>query len=67
MITNAPWYVSNQTIYVDLHVPFIKGVIEEKRIKHHGKLGHNSNAVLQPLLVEQQRRMLKTIWPADAN
>jgi hypothetical protein len=49
MITNAPWYVSNQTIHVDLHVPFIKDVIQEKSIKHHAKLGHHSNAILQPL------------------
>jgi hypothetical protein len=65
MITNAPWYVSNQTIHVDLNVPFIKDVIQEKSIKHHDKLGHRSNAILQPLLAEQQRRRLKKIWPAD--
>jgi hypothetical protein len=62
MITNAPWYMSNQTIHVDLHVPFIKDVIQEKCIKHHAKLGHHSNAILQPLLAEQQRRRLKKIW-----
>jgi hypothetical protein len=48
--------VSNQTIHVDLHVPFIKYVIQEKSKKHHVKLGHHSNAILQPLLAEQQRR-----------
>jgi hypothetical protein len=64
-ITNAPWYVSNQTIHVDLHVPFIKDVIQEKSIKHHEKLERHSNAILQPLLPEQQRRRLKKIWPAD--
>jgi hypothetical protein len=65
MITNPPWYVSNQTIHVDLHVPFIKDVIQEKSKKHHYKLGHHSNAILQPLLAEHQRRRLKTFWPAD--
>jgi hypothetical protein len=30
--------VSNQTIHVDLHVPFIKDVIQEKSKKHHDKL-----------------------------
>jgi hypothetical protein len=55
MITNAPWYVSNQTIHVDLHVPFIKDVIQEKSKKHHDKLEHHSNAILQPLLAEHQR------------
>jgi hypothetical protein len=58
--------VSNQTIHVDLHVPFIKDVIQEKiKKKHHDKLERHSNAILQPLLAEQQRRRLKKIWPAD--
>jgi hypothetical protein len=30
VITNAPWYVTNQTLHDDLKVPFIKGVIQEK-------------------------------------
>jgi hypothetical protein len=65
MITNAPWYVSNQTIHVDLHVPFTKDVIQEKSKKHREKLERHNNAILQPLLAEQQRRRLKKIWPAD--
>jgi hypothetical protein len=30
MITNAPWYVTNQTLHDDLKVPFMKDVIQEK-------------------------------------
>jgi hypothetical protein len=33
MITNAPWYVTNQTLHDDLKVPFIKDVIQEKKDK----------------------------------
>jgi hypothetical protein len=33
MITNAPWYVTNQTLHDDLKVPFIKDVIQEKKYK----------------------------------
>jgi hypothetical protein len=62
-ITNAPWYVTNQTLQDDLKVPFIKNVIQEKSINHHGKLGNHSNAILQPLLEQQQRRRLKKLWP----
>jgi hypothetical protein len=65
MITNAPWYVTNQTLHDDLNVPYINEVIHEKSIKHHDKLGHHSNTLLQPLLEQQQRRRLKKIWPAD--
>jgi hypothetical protein len=64
MITNAPWYVTNQTLHDDLNVPFIKDVIQEKSINHHDILGNHSNPILQPLLEQQQRR-LKKLWPAD--
>jgi hypothetical protein len=37
-ITNAPWYVTNQTLHDDLKVPFITDVIQEKSINHHDKL-----------------------------
>jgi hypothetical protein len=57
--------MSNQTLHVDLHVPLIKDVIHEKSIKHHDKLGNHSNTILQPLLIEQQRRRLRKLWPAD--
>jgi hypothetical protein len=65
MITNAPWYVTNQTLHDDLKVSFIKVVIQEKSIKDHDKLGNQSNPTLQPLLEKQQRRRLKKLWPAD--
>jgi hypothetical protein len=32
MITNAPWYVTNQTLHDDLKVSIIKEVIQEKII-----------------------------------
>jgi hypothetical protein len=64
MITNARWYVTNRTLHDDLKVPFIKDVIQEKSINRHDKLGNHSNPILQPLL-EQQRKRLKKLWPAD--
>jgi hypothetical protein len=64
MITNAPWYVNDQTLHDDLKVSFIKDIIQEKCINHHDKL-HHRNPILQPLLEQQQRRRLKKLWPAD--
>jgi hypothetical protein len=46
MITNAPWYVTNQTLHNDLKVPFIKNVIQEKSLNHRDKLGNHSNPIL---------------------
>jgi hypothetical protein len=65
MITNASWFVTNQTLHSDLKVPFIKEVIQEKSINHHDKLGNHSNPMLQPLLEQQQRRRLKKLLPTD--
>jgi hypothetical protein len=65
MITNVPWYMTNQTLHDTLKVPFIKDVIQEKSINHHDKLGNHSNPILQPLLEQQQRSRLKKVWPAD--
>jgi hypothetical protein len=65
MITNVPWYVTNQTLHDDLKVPIIKDVIQEKGMNHHYKLGNHSNPVLQPLLEQQQRKRLKKLRPAD--
>jgi hypothetical protein len=65
MITDAPWYVTNQSLYGDLEVSFIKDVIQEKSINHRDKLENHSNSILQPLLEQQQRIRLKKLWPAD--
>lgn len=50
MITDAPWYVSNQTLHEDLKIPYIKDVIQEKSKKHHDKLETHTNVPLHSLL-----------------
>jgi hypothetical protein len=64
MITNAPWYVTNQTLHDDLKVQFIKD-IQGKSMNYRDKLGNHNNHTLQPQLEQQQRRTLKKLWPAD--
>jgi hypothetical protein len=32
MITNAPWYVTNQTLHEDLNVPYITEDIQEREV-----------------------------------
>jgi hypothetical protein len=34
MITNAPWYVTNETLHEDLNVPYITEFIRKRSIKH---------------------------------
>jgi hypothetical protein len=59
MITNAPWYVTNQTLHEDLNIPYITEVIQERSNKHHDKINIHSNIILRPLLEQQRRRRLK--------
>jgi hypothetical protein len=65
MITNAPWYVNNTTLHVDLKVPLVKEVIIEKSIRHFNKMAGHENILLQPLIELHNGRRLKRKWPAD--
>jgi hypothetical protein len=37
-MTNAPWYVSNDTLHNGLGIPIISDVIKERSKKHHNRL-----------------------------
>jgi hypothetical protein len=67
LYTDCSYYYNYFYLYtrLELKVPFIKDVIQEKSINHHDKLGNHSNPILQPLLEQQQRSRLKKLWPAD--
>jgi hypothetical protein len=67
MITNAPWYVPNQTLHEDLNVPYITEVIQERSNKHHDKIKIHSNTISWPLLGQQHRRRLKKILTSRPN
>ncbi|PNF25701.1 hypothetical protein B7P43_G15612, partial [Cryptotermes secundus] len=64
-ITNAPWYVNNQTLHTDLNIPYIKDDIREKSTSHHKKQANYPNDILQPLVEPQHNRRLRRHWPAD--
>jgi deoxyribodipyrimidine photolyase-like uncharacterized protein len=61
LMTNAPWYVTNQTLHEDLTVSYITEVIQERSIKHHGKIKIHSNNILWPQLEQQHTRILKLV------
>jgi hypothetical protein len=66
MITNAPWYVTNQTPHEDLNVPYITEVIQERSIKHHDKIKIHSNMYypMAPIRAATQKKVKKP-WPVD--
>lgn len=49
-ITNAPWYVSNQTLHSDLKIPFVKSEISKISEKYLAKLNFHPNFLAVNLL-----------------
>ena len=42
-ITNAPWYVTNQTLHSDLRIPYVHSVLQDYIHKHQWALEVHSN------------------------
>jgi hypothetical protein len=46
MITNASWYVSNQTLHDDLKISFIRDVIHSQAIKYRNRNTKHTNELI---------------------
>jgi hypothetical protein len=64
-IKNAPWYVFNLTLHIDLKTPNVTETIRENSTKYYNELENHSNLLFQPLLQPHENRRLKRNWPAD--
>jgi hypothetical protein len=64
-ITNAPWYVSNQTLHSDLHIPHVRTVFRERTATHHTTLDSHPNPLMEPLVRPPNNRRLKRRWTFD--
>jgi hypothetical protein len=64
-ITNAPWYVSNQTLHSDLHIPDVHTVFRERRATHRTALNSHPNPLMEPLVHPPNNRRLKRRWAFD--
>jgi hypothetical protein len=53
-ITNAPWYITNQTLQQDLRIPPVRTVFRERSAAHHKMLSSHPNPLMDPLLAKQQ-------------
>jgi hypothetical protein len=65
MIVDAPWYVSNATLHVDLGISYVQDVIHQKCNKHHTRLETHENPLLKTLLLREENRLLKRDGPID--
>jgi hypothetical protein len=63
-MTNAPWYVSNQTLHHDLKLQFIKDVIHSQATKYRNRNKNHINELTAVLTdVPPIVRRLKRQWP----
>jgi hypothetical protein len=61
-ITNAPWYVTNQTLHQEIRIPPGRTVFRERSAAHHNTLSSHPNPLLDPLLAPPNNRRLKRRW-----
>ena len=61
-ITNAPWYVTNQTLHSDVRIPYVHSVLQDYIHKHRSALEVHSNPLVEPLLHTTHTRRLKRRW-----
>jgi hypothetical protein len=64
-ITNAPWYVFNQTLHSDLHIPHVRTLFRERTATYHTTLDSHPNPLMEPLVHPPNNRSLKRRWAFD--
>jgi hypothetical protein len=65
-IVNAPWYVSNQLLHNDLHIPSITNEIQRVATKYNNKMYNHTNDLIEHLYNNGPiDRRLRRTWPAD--
>jgi hypothetical protein len=64
-IADAPWFVTNHTLHTDFKIPKVRDVIHERLCYHRRRLEAHTNPLLEPLLIVNNNRRLKRLWPTD--
>jgi len=64
-MVNAPWYVPNQSLPIDLQMPTIREEIKKYSTNHRAKLLTHPNNFASNLLIEQGLGRLKRYKPLD--
>jgi hypothetical protein len=66
MMTNTPWYVSNQTLHDDLKIPVLKDVIHSQAPKYRNRNKNHTNELINALTdVPPVTRRFNRQWPKD--
>ena len=64
-ITNAPRFVTNQTLHQDLCIATVLRVFQEKAAAHYHTLSLHPNPLMGPLTDQPKQRRLKHNWTFD--
>lgn len=65
-ITNAPWYVTNETLHTDLRIPYVASEIQRlARTYTYNLPGHGNQLIEQLSNQPTVTRRLKRQWPQD--
>ena len=62
--TDAPWFVTNLTLYTDLRIPQVRTVFKQRIEIHRTALESHPNPLIEPILAQHNRR-LKRRWTFD--
>jgi hypothetical protein len=65
VVTNAPRYVSNLTLHIDLQVPYVTEEIRRWSLLHHRLQGHNNKLTEEIRNPPNVTSRLKRQWPSD--
>jgi len=65
LITQAPWYVTNQILHRELCVAPVREIFKEKAEAHRKTLSSHPNSLMRPLTTQPQTRRLRRKWTFD--
>jgi hypothetical protein len=65
LITQAPWYVTNQTLHSDLGIDPVREIFKDKAEAHRKTLLAYLNPLMEPLTIPSPTRRLRRKWTFD--
>ena len=65
MISSAPWYVSNQTLYSDFGIQYVTEAVRINANKYKNHSTEHSNQLIRALFNPLADRRLKRLCPED--
>jgi hypothetical protein len=65
LITQATWYVTNQTLHRDLGIATVREIFKDKAEAHRKTLLAHPNPFMEPLTIPSPTRRLRRKWTFD--